>query len=1222
MSLQLSLSRITADNTIAKGYALQGTTLQKISGGVLYNGQLDVLALDNLQDFASVISRLTPHQALVLGAPRDGRRQVPIATRTAIESGQACAGAIARSLEHLGWAQGGGFGFLDHDGDLPPEQLLKIATKAVPEFADVEILAVPSSSHGIAREGDGQLLRAQAGWHLYFGCELGSDVGLLKSLLAQALPPKIERSKSGARLVRYDFDLSVFSPERLDFAGQTVLGAGLLKIAPRPFILQAGGLLKLSRGGNLFATCALSTTQTQTQTPAPAPATPVVPVAPVETVTREEESQESHEAEEWLDSEHRGNLVSIFSKINRQILGKLTDNEFKQVQELLRFIPSATGAIDYQNWLGVGQALRNTFSFDLAQKLFIWWSQLSPDCDLEKDLIRKFNSLRKAKGGQGFGLAKLYRIAERYGFKCTDATPPANLQAWRPAENPHEPVATGQTEDVRKDLQTALQKTVDDYLDFLKDANVKSFEPVLFMPTTGTGKTTAAKALIRNVELRMAGARVCVFVPDHAQADEYEQAGFFHFWGRNPDPQHPGYCPNHEKMQEAMQKNHVSQAEFCRNCSNGHRWAMGYYYHEPEKVEKARALLLSRGLNPENVTPCVWQTHLREALEELYVVGVSKSYSHSLTRGALTIFDEHFETGKGINVTLQDIDHWSKRNGHIIERLEKSIALQPESQEFQAVQANLERHQQAAYFFQAIAQKMAGYVGKTGSVNVDPELLQSVQGLLEAAKKESKQDIAVADWETLKFNAAGELIDNPLRAASSIAESLKFGDGFVQDGQLVVAESLPVMERLKTGLPTVILDATPDPVIADIVKAKNGKIINAIAHQNVKIVRYPNRFWGLTPLNVKRSGAERRDRELNKYKALKEYHQGSVLLLHKRAVDALDPDHANSDLGHWGKHHRAHNAWSGRDTVIVGSFFVPIDVMRSEYQCSRVAALAAGANPENWPAWPDDLKMVKDLWICEGSHEVQSRLPLPENEQIRNWYLARITAETVQAIGRPRGANSQEVINVSSYGGVPLHGLWEHGLRVAEYLDDPVELGKTKSQHMADMANEREASLNRCDSLASRLIAKGQTVTRDAMQNEVEAINAALDEAANQGKNDLYGDGNNIYTTPVQMPHPEVFKAWLESRAPALAMHLSTKGRNAGIVKTMQEAAKKFGAELVKAALDFAQKILTNGFSQSEIADIARQTLAGTYGNRVEMLAAELILIALADAEVITKKTG
>ncbi|MBU2717948.1 hypothetical protein HF563_00755, partial [Acidithiobacillus ferridurans] len=800
---------------------------------------------------------------------------------------------------------------------------------------------------------------------------------------------------------------------------------------------------------------------------------------------------------------------------------------------------------------------------------------------------------------------------------------PVQIRAWRPSENPHEPALAGLTHEVRANLQTALQQTVSNYLDWLNDKD-KPFAPVLMMPTTGTGKSTAAKALTRHAGLRLESGRVCVFVPDHDQAGEYAAEGFFHFFGRTPDPDSPAYCPNHATCQEAMDKGHISQAEVCRTCSNGHAWTIDFYSDgrgqtiktAKEKIATAKSLLAARGLDWKKVTPCVWQSHLRDALAAQFVVAASGSYSHSLTRDSLCIFDEHFEPGKGVNITLQDVDHWSRRNQNIIEYLGKGEDA-----------AALARHQQAGEFFKAVAQAMAGWVGKTGSINVDPALLESIKGILEAAKKSRKDEVDLAGWETLKFNAAGEMSDNPLRAAHAIAESLQFGDGFVNNGELVVAHSLPVMERLASGQPTVIMDATPDPVVMDVVEAQGGQIVNAIAHQNVKITRYPTRFWGLTPLNIKRSGAERRDREIQKYESLMAHHDGAACLFHKKVEDMLDPDDENPMLGHWGRHHRAHNGWSLKPLVIVGSFFPPMEAWRAEYQRSRIAALSAGANPENWPAWQDDMQTVSDEWVCEGDTDVQCRLPLPADTYIREWLLHRVTAETVQAIGRARGANSEAMINVHIYGGVPLYGLWQHGLSVASYQADPECLGQTRMEHMEDMQEERNASLGRLDVLAARIISKGQTVTRAALEAEAVTMAATgTDGPQSPVEYGLCQGGYNIHTTPAQresaprpiftMPHERVVQEWLATRAPILSQHLSTTGRNARVIKAAQEAARRFGEEMVKEALQMADLLFkSTGGDSDRLAGIAWRTIEYGDVTNTELVAARLVLEALGRTE-------
>jgi len=45
--------------------------------------------------------------------------------------------------------------------------------------------------------------------------------------------------------------------------------------------------------------------------------------------------------------------------------------------------------------------------------------------------------------------------------------------------------------------------------------------------------------------------------------------------------------------------------------------------------------------------------------------------------------------------------------------------------------------------------------------------------------------------------------------------------------------------------------------------------------------------------------------------------------------------------------------------VMVGSFWPPKHKWREMYLADRVVALAAGANPDLWPAWPEDMAYEK-----------------------------------------------------------------------------------------------------------------------------------------------------------------------------------------------------------------------------------------------------------------------
>lgn len=813
----------------------------------------------------------------------------------------------------------------------------------------------------------------------------------------------------------------------------------------------------------------------------------------------------------------------------------------------------------------------------------------------------------------------------------------AQIRNWRPAANPQTPAQCGPTHEIRADLQTALQRTVSDYLTWLRDKNTH-FAPVLMMPTTGTGKSTAANSLIWNLELRQDGGRVCVFVPDHTQAGEYERSGFFHFYGRNAKSTHPGYCPNHLCAQEAMDKGHISQPEICFHCSNGLKWKANQI-NDSGKIKKIKQELEARGLNFENVTPCVWQTHLRDALKAQFVVASSGSYSHNLTRGALVIFDEHFEPGKGVHVTLQDIDQWCRRNQEII----KNIINYCEDYDDDAALDALDRYRKADEFFRQLSLSVASWVGKTGSVQTDPSLLDTIHRLLESSKKRSNDEVETAAWETLRFNRAGELVENPLRAAHAIAQTLSLGDGYVHAGQIVVAHSLPVMERLAKGEPTVVMDATPDPVIFDVVQAQGGQIVNAIARQNVRIHRYPTRFSGLTQLNSKRSGVDRVEREIIKYTKLVDHHSGSVetaFLFHKKAYDALDlsnyrfdhdgdpvayksfPHIKLGDFDYWGRGHRAHNRWSGKSLVIVGSFFPPLEAWRAEYQVCRVSALRAGAKADRWPAWRDDMLMMKDYWICEGDTDVQCRLPLPADTHIREWLLNRITSETVQSIGRARGANAENVIDIHIYGGVPLHGLWQHGLAVDSYEADPECLGQTKAGHLAAMQSQHEESLARLDRAAARLISQGRKITREDLQSEV----SLAVQMENGGAEDLFQGGIYIHTTLEQIknedgsargaPRDETVKEWFKTRMPILSRHLSTKGRNGKLVKAAQAVARRFGEEMLAEAMQIAENIIISTKSADAAANASWNKIEDDpLARQVEIVGARLVLEGLGKTE-------
>lgn len=702
-----------------------------------------------------------------------------------------------------------------------------------------------------------------------------------------------------------------------------------------------------------------------------------------------------------------------------------------------------------------------------------------------------------------------------------------SIQAWRPTAEPVLAAATVPVEQARAIIKAGVQMMVADYIGWLLELDERreqgtkgrlpTARPWLFKPTTGTGKTTAIKALVHDAALLAGGGSVLALVPIHEQADAYEAAGWWHYYGRSADRSCPGYCPNHAAMMAAVKAHHIPQAEFCHKCPNGLKWA--------EKWEDLAGMGYT-GDKFEKLEACVWQGHLRDTLQAQFVVAPSASFSETLAgwardgldssdekamRHRLVLVDEQATMAVAVAVGLPDVDLWSKRTSGLLKAIEAAqdkadaVTAVVGDPAFESVQkAHAERREKitalraALDLFQALASEMARMVGREGRISVAPALLDAVKNLLD------KDDEDVTSWERLEFGRDGSLQVTPLRAAWAIRQTLEHGDGHVKDGRLQISGVRPIIDRIGKR-PIAFYDATPDPVTAAAVRAHEGHVVQALATQAVTIIRKPNQFRGLKAFGQKAAPGQR-ERAIQQYKALRKLHPNAVLLVHKKVRDILDPDDEDELLGHWGADHRAHDRWAGKNLVILGSFFPPMPTWRGQYQAARVAALTAGADPSDWPEWPDNMEMEEGAWITEGTHEVQSYLPLPTDPAIRRWLLGIITNETVQAVGRVRGANldPSHPVTIHIYGGVPMAGLGEHGLTVDRYERDNPALGGSR----ANTAMDARQAISAAAAAGQRTIKAIQSWVKTRFKiavgtDRVRSVMRALEAAARASGDDI-----------------------------------------------------------------------------------------------------------------------
>jgi hypothetical protein len=229
---------------LSKGYSLDAAgDLQKLPGGNLVQGKIQLCDLATLADFAGVLKGLTPAQALVYGVPINPATKVM--TRKAFADAGNPEGATTRTNDAFRWQEGPGVLMLDYDpsvGDAAMDRgaLVQAIRSAAPGLSDAQMLWWPSASSCIW-SGDKEL-RGIKGQRLYLIVQDAMDIPRAGAVLADRLWlagfGHIDISKSGALLERALVDASVWQPSRLDFAGGAACGHGLEQRRGDPIIVE------------------------------------------------------------------------------------------------------------------------------------------------------------------------------------------------------------------------------------------------------------------------------------------------------------------------------------------------------------------------------------------------------------------------------------------------------------------------------------------------------------------------------------------------------------------------------------------------------------------------------------------------------------------------------------------------------------------------------------------------------------------------------------------------------------------------------------------------------------------------------------------------------------------------------------------------------------------------------------------------------------------------
>ena len=216
------LTKFTSDKILTKTYSIEG----KKNGGLMTTGSMQIVAIDNLEGLAQLLTELNTKNALSFGIPKGQPvgKSIPVTTDKKPKPGH-----IARTKENFTWNNGAGVVMLDYDkpddgAALNKDELVAAIRQAMPELKSVKMLWLPSSSSYIFNSETKQYLYGElSGQRLYLILDKADKIPDFADILHQRFwlnnHGHIAISKAGNLLEKSLIDKCVFQTQRLDFCG-------------------------------------------------------------------------------------------------------------------------------------------------------------------------------------------------------------------------------------------------------------------------------------------------------------------------------------------------------------------------------------------------------------------------------------------------------------------------------------------------------------------------------------------------------------------------------------------------------------------------------------------------------------------------------------------------------------------------------------------------------------------------------------------------------------------------------------------------------------------------------------------------------------------------------------------------------------------------------------------------------------------------------------------
>lgn len=585
--------------------------------------------------------------------------------------------------------------------------------------------------------------------------------------------------------------------------------------------------------------------------------------------------------------------------------------------------------------------------------------------------------------------------------------------------------------------------------------------PLLIKVTTGVGKSHLMREVVQNFAEKIP---MLILTRTHELAKPYTDVGAFGYHGRsNPEPGKDfkaSDCFKYPVIELVAENNHIPALTACRQCEHGRKFVLENYHEKSVPYMDAKDWFYTNHVLPDNVPACLWLSHQAAASHARVVVAPNASYSDTLahqqtpekTLERLVIVDEIPDLARHIEATSSDMGLYASKCLDAAAYLSKRTAEDAEEQE--ALDKIIADNQAALALFQRIGAWLGRSVGKKGIQSIPDEMVKLV--------KELHVDWlpgATARWEKAEVRYGHEPFV-PLRMMKGLVESIATGTTIVEAGVIHVHEITTLGDRIKKGLPTILLDATPSPAVEYMVQQKGGQIVDAIAKQHVKIVHYNQYLHGRTWKNRAHQQSELESLLTLKGQMQEETGNVPVTLTYMPHCELAEKTE-DPEWGYFGRDDVGQDNWKGRDMLIFGGpLFSPTTQALSYNSELMLKRLAGDKSSPDWSAEID-----RGVEVTVGNKIITSKAPLPADPALRAWVLDNYARRMAQGIGRARAvwATPDKPINIWIAGGLPLAGLAEYGLEVAEYRKEKANMNDESKRRTQEKVQAAMAALQAAD---------------------------------------------------------------------------------------------------------------------------------------------------------------